>query len=315
MKIGNRVRLLRGTEEGIVVEIKNNKIVEVEIEDGFVIPALINEVVLIDSSEADSFHKDEVEPVHPAQPTRTINAIADGIYLGLDNQSSNDIIGYLINQTNSKVLFSISQQDKKKSIGRAYGICERYEIKEIGKYTSSIFNQAKKLNIDVIFHDDEAIGKKQPLTLQCSISNQIFDNKTYIESIDKEVAIINLEADQKLEIDARSLQEQMMETKQPLQQSIKDAIKKPGITIDLHFDEESSRLNASEIQDHQLNEFEKAFDNALVMNCEKLKVIHGVGAGILRKEIHKRLSRKTTVKYFEDADKERFGFGSTLVFF
>ena len=51
------------------------------------------------------------------------------------------------------------------------------------------------------------------------------------------------------------------------------------------------------------------------MNLEKLKIIHGVGAGILRKEIHRRLSKKTEVKYFEDADKERFGFGSTIIYF
>ena len=64
-----------------------------------------------------------------------------------------------------------------------------------------------------------------------------------------------------------------------------------------------------------LDEFEKAYDNALVMNTEKLKIIHGRGAGILRNEIHKRLSKKMEVKFFEDADKERFGFGSTIIYF
>ena len=45
MRIGDRVRLLRETGEGIIVNIKGDKIVEIEIEDGFVIPALKNEVV------------------------------------------------------------------------------------------------------------------------------------------------------------------------------------------------------------------------------------------------------------------------------
>ncbi len=43
MRIGDKVRLLRGTEEGRIVKIKDNKIVEIEIEDGFIIPAMKNE--------------------------------------------------------------------------------------------------------------------------------------------------------------------------------------------------------------------------------------------------------------------------------
>lgn len=74
-------------------------------------------------------------------------------------------------------------------------------------------------------------------------------------------------------------------------------------------------LKSNEILDYQLNEFEKAYDNALLTNSEILKIIHGIGAGILRNEIHKRLSMKKEVKFFEDADKERFGFGSTIIYF
>ena len=46
-----------------------------------------------------------------------------------------------------------------------------------------------------------------------------------------------------------------------------------------------------------------------------LKVIHGIGSGKLRSEIHKRLSQRKEVKYFEDGDKEKFGFGSTIIYF
>ncbi|MCK5701231.1 MAG: DNA mismatch repair protein MutS, partial [Cyclobacteriaceae bacterium] len=59
MKIGDRVRLLRGTEEGTIVSIKGDKLVEVEIDDGFIIPALKNEVVVIDKKEAEEFQIEE----------------------------------------------------------------------------------------------------------------------------------------------------------------------------------------------------------------------------------------------------------------
>ena len=35
--------------------------------------------------------------------------------------------------------------------------------------------------------------------------------------------------------------------------------------------------------------------------------------GWLRKEIHRQLSRNKDIKFFEDARKEKFGFGATLV--
>jgi dsDNA-specific endonuclease/ATPase MutS2 len=77
----------------------------------------------------------------------------------------------------------------------------------------------------------------------------------------------------------------------------------------------SLHLNEKEVLQYQLELFEKSFDDALVSNARQLKIIHGIGTGVLRNEIHKRLSRRKEVKYYEDADKERFGFGSTIIYF
>jgi len=144
----------------------------------------------------------------------------------------------------------------------------------------------------------------------------MLNKKVHVDSISKEIAIINLLDYSKLEIDPLSLQNTMMESKMPFVDLSKKVEKKQaGLSIDLHIDAKSAGLNSNEILEYQLNEFEKAFDNALVMNCDYLKVIHGIGSGILRNEIHKRLSKKPVVKFFEDGDKERFGFGSTIIYF
>ncbi len=63
MNIGDRVRLLRGREEGVIVGFgSNNNIVEVEIEDGFRIPALRSEVVVVAAEEAQRFRREEPDP-------------------------------------------------------------------------------------------------------------------------------------------------------------------------------------------------------------------------------------------------------------
>ncbi len=141
MRIVDRVRLLRGTEEGIIVNIKGDNIVEVEIEDGFVIPALKNEVVVIDKNESKQFPKKEKD-FEPSQHKRSNDHISHGLYLGLAQIQGNQYQAYFINQLNDIVLFSISQNDKKTISGKAYGICKEYESVEIGELTSSIFNSS-----------------------------------------------------------------------------------------------------------------------------------------------------------------------------
>ena len=63
----------------------------------------------------------------------------------------------------------------------------------------------------------------------------------------------------------------------------------------------------------QLDAFEDALSRALATNMHEIVFIHGMGNGVLRKEIHRQLSRNKDIKFFEDARKEKFGFGATLV--
>ena len=315
MNIGDKVRLLRGTEEGKIISIKNNKIVEIEIEDGFVIPALINEVVVIDKREAETFGNDTTTVDTLEKKEERKDLIPEGIHIGFYQSNVDEFEAFIFNQTKTPILFSISQYDKKVIFGKSYGICKHYDHESLGNMTSSIFNEFKKLYIQLIIHESEARLKKQPLAVELSLTREKLKNKIFIHSLDKEISFVSLEDDQTLRIDANELQNRMMETN-PLSLE-QNAIRTTQAhnTIDLHVDSQSSNLNPNEILEYQLNEFEKAFDNALVMNVEKLKVIHGIGAGILRNEIHKRLSKKSEVKFFEDADKERFGFGSTIIYF
>ena len=63
----------------------------------------------------------------------------------------------------------------------------------------------------------------------------------------------------------------------------------------------------------QLDTFQDALDRAMAANMHEIVFIHGAGNGILRKEIQKLLSRTPGIKFYEDAKKEKFGYGATLV--
>jgi len=111
---------------------------------------------------------------------------------------------------------------------------------------------------------------------------------------------------------------------QAKRQSDLDAAPKPAAPVvapphevDLHL--EALRPNSQEglsntaILRIQLDAFEDALSRALATNMHEIVFIHGMGNGVLRKEIHRQLSRNKDIKFFEDARKEKFGFGATLV--
>ncbi len=313
MRIGDKVRLLRGTEEGYIVSIKGN-IVEIEIEDGFTIPAVKNEVVVIDKKEAEVFKKEETPEEDTIDRPERQSSIAEGTYLGI-REDGDKYICAIINQTPNDVLFSISMIDKKNIAGLFSGKCEKFQAQELGTIESNSQKEIIQLAIQMIIHEEKPRMKAPPLDIVLPISKMHIKNKINVHALDAAFALFKLEETPMAKIDAEAIKEKMTE-KAPTFPKTKDSI--PGgkdQTIDLHIEQNSLNLNDSEILRYQLELFEKSFDNAILTNARKLKVIHGIGSGKLRNEIHKRLSQRNEVKFFEDADKERFGFGSTVIYF
>lgn len=88
--------------------------------------------------------------------------------------------------------------------------------------------------------------------------------------------------------------------------------------IDLHMEKLTDnwqQMNNFEILSMQLGEFEKWYELAVVHHLPSMVVIHGVGSGRLRDEIHEILKTKKEVRYFINQYDARFGYGATEVFF
>jgi len=88
--------------------------------------------------------------------------------------------------------------------------------------------------------------------------------------------------------------------------------------IDLHIEKISDNwkgLSNFEIINLQLKEFEKWYYLAVAHHLPNLIVIHGIGKGRLKEEIHELLKTKKEVKYFVNQYDPRFGYGATEIFF
>lgn len=88
--------------------------------------------------------------------------------------------------------------------------------------------------------------------------------------------------------------------------------------IDLHAEKlthPGERLSPEEILHLQLNTFEKYYELAVLHHQPTLTVVHGVGTGRLRDEIHEILHRKKEVKSFVNQYLNSYGYGATEVYF
>jgi hypothetical protein len=88
--------------------------------------------------------------------------------------------------------------------------------------------------------------------------------------------------------------------------------------VDLHIEKLTDnwkQLDNYAMLDLQLKTFEKYYDLALAHHLPSLIIVHGVGSGKLRDEIHDALRLKREVKSFVNQYDSRFGYGATEIFF
>lgn len=88
--------------------------------------------------------------------------------------------------------------------------------------------------------------------------------------------------------------------------------------VDLHIEKLTDNwkgLSNFEILTIQLHEFEKFYQLAVAHKQPNLIVVHGIGTGKLRNEIHEILKTKKEVRTFANQYHENFGFGATEIFF
>jgi hypothetical protein len=98
---------------------------------------------------------------------------------------------------------------------------------------------------------------------------------------------------------------------------IKEYLPPARTVVDLHIEKltEDETLSNYEMLLLQLNTFEKYYDLAVSHKQKTLVIIHGIGEGKLREEIHDILKLKKEVKSFVNQYHELYGYGATEIFF
>jgi hypothetical protein len=338
LKIGNKVRFLNEVGGGVVSAIINEKMVEVETDDGFVLPILSSEL-LLEAEGGYNMSKDvasaapKVENVEKqvSTPIKTEDyrymKFKGEAFLAIvpDNEKMLYVSNfklYLINDSSYTLNYLISQKEGSVSELISSGTLEPDTKELIKQFSQSGISKIKSLQLQGLFLK-EGLFDPQPALDSVSYTegiifykaneykeNAYFNSSAILfktEQLNMDEVVKNLSKSDILKV-TQEKEKKPVKKKKPVNPEIEE--------VDLHIEEildSHSGMSNGEIIEVQLGRFETALETALKSESKKIVFIHGLGNGKLKLEVRKILDRKYPKLRYQDASFKEYGFGATMV--
>jgi hypothetical protein len=334
-QIGDIVVILHSNEEGRVVDIINDKMLMVDVK-GVSFPVYMDQVdfpyfrrftekKLFPAKKEKQF-VDDIRKEKPSQDKRT----ADGVWLTflpvMDTDEFGDVVVeelklHLINRTETPYRFVYKLHFFGKPDFELKNTIQPFEdfylhdvdfadlndspsfefdfsLLQPDKKKAEHFESSVKLKPKQLFAKIEELKEKN----QATFSQRLFEN--YPDKVIEDTVEMGKLAAKGHKIYEASKARQHLEPARSV--------------IDLHIEkltDDYRRMSNYEIVSLQLKTFEKYYHLAVAHHQPSLIVIHGVGEGVLRDEIHDILRLKKEVKSFVNQYHPNFGYGATEIFF
>jgi hypothetical protein len=333
-QIGDKVVVKLSDEEGEVIDIVNEKMVMVDVR-GVKFPAYIDQ---LDFPYFKRFTQKKLVPQKKEKQyvdnikkeKATAPKTSDGIWLSFLPKFSTDEFGddvvetlkvHLINRTEEGYLFNYSLQFFGKAdfslkgeiipfsdfylhdvrfedMNDSPAFHFEFSLPQPRKGKAEFYETALKLKPKQLFDKIESIKQKGEATFAYKLFDHYPD-----KAEDNRLDLTSLAAKGIKIYNAKEIRSHL-----PPARSV----------VDLHIEKLTDNwqhLSNSEILDMQLREFEKWYELALAHHQPTLTIIHGVGKGVLRNEIHEVLRLKKEVKSFVNQYSPAFGYGATEIYF
>ena len=334
-QVGDTVLILHSNEEGQVVDIINDKMMMVDIK-GVTFPVYMDQVdfpyfkrfsekKIVPAKK----NKQYVDDVRKEKPTPE-KKVADGIWLTFLPVMDTDEFGdevveelklHLINRTETAYRFIYKLNYFGKTDFELKNDIQPFEdfymhdipfsdlndnpsfefefsLVQPDKKKAEFYEASLRLKPKQLFMKIEGIRKKNEATF----SHRLFEK--YPDRLYEDKLELGHLASKGFKIyDAKRVREHLEPARS---------------VVDLHIEkltDDWKHLSNYEIISLQLRTFEKYYELALAHHQHSLIIIHGVGEGKLRDEIHEMLRLKREVKSFVNQYDPRFGYGATEIFF
>lgn len=349
LDIGDKVKFLNDVGGGRIVGFQSKNIAVVEGEDGFELPVMITELVKVEeeiayNSTARSFGgsseknavkqaKEEAQVEEDYEPVLIPGNDLPRFYMAFYPTDQNNPVGgeieiYFINDSNFSLLYHYVHFDGEKYQTIDAGTLEPNTKNYIDGLGSSDLSSLPKFFFRIIPFEKETKSLLAPILKEISLSSvKFYKEKSFTENdfFDGKAMIFDLVANplaeeigKMTEKDFKKVIDEKDKQNRPDEQ-IKKPVKLPDIVeVDLHIDElidSTAGLSNREILDIQLDKFYREMDEAIKNRVKRIVFIHGVGNGVLKQEIAKKLKAKYARFNFQDASFKEYGYGATMVIF
>jgi hypothetical protein len=334
-EIGDKVTVLHSNEEAEVVEMINDKMVMVEVR-GVKFPAYIDQLdfpyfkrFTQKKPEIARKSKTFVDQI-PVEKSKKQNTLFDGCWLRILPVSDTDEFGdevveslkiYLVNHTEKGLSFQyqlsyagnqdFSLQNELES-GKDFYLHDIpfenlndapvfeivFGLIKPEKSKAVHFESSLKLKAKQVFSRIDEIRKKG----EASFAYKLFDQYPDKALVEEKTEYVSSVSGSNKVYDAKHSRQHLEPAK---------------YEVDLHIEKLVSQwqhLSNFEILTLQLNALEKYLDLAIAHHQHNLIVIHGVGTGKLKDEIHEILKSRREVRSFINQYDPRYGYGATEIF-
>jgi hypothetical protein len=332
-EVGDKIIVLHSDEEGRVTELINDKMVMIEVR-GVKFPAYMDQIdfpyfkmfTQKKIFEKKKIHIDHVKKEKPAIRKK----IADGVFLNFIPIFDKDVFDDDVVEKVKVFLINYNEEDYQFKYDLVFDGESHFELKSEVRGLTDFYLH------DIEFED---LSAGPSFEFEFSLSKENKKKAPFFESIVKlrgKQLFKKLEELQTKNEPSFSMEvfvhypDKVAEEKIDLSKlgnagfrlyelsKAKEYLQPARSVIDLHIEKLTDNpeyLSNYEMLNLQLNTFEKYFELSLLNKANTLIVIHGIGEGKLRSEIHERLKQKSNVKSFVNQYHSLYGYGATEIYF
>jgi len=334
LKIGNNVVIKDSGDKGVITDILENGQLLVDV-DGLSIPVAAGEVVGERTETEQTFSassQQEEEQSSKVQPEEKSQS-SDGIYLAfLPRYNEEDHIDnfqiFLLNEHRSNIQFQVTfylNNEHQFKLNKPLRSGQSFFLADLA---FDDINERPCFSFVITFPEHQTVQTslkpKAKTFLKNPQSIPVLDQKGYLFKVVTNPVMNEQTTGKKEEkrqsIDKEQLIKQMFETTNSNEkgghQKKKQAWRPPPYEVDLHIEKlgyVSYDLSNAEMVQIQLQHCREAVEEALMRNQSSLVIIHGVGKGKLKEEVHRVLQEYSDIETFKNEYHPRYGFGATFV--
>jgi hypothetical protein len=315
--LGDRVKFLNESIEGTVTRLIDDKTIGVTTDDDFEIPVLRSDVVKVAFTEKNVDAPASKPAEQKANKPKPVTATETGLYAIFEPKSDQLLHLHVANLLYPEVVFTYGTFDRKHySTAKKASllldetiIISTFQLESFSEWPALVFNFIPcSPQADAVLTPVHKTFKPNPKEFHGSFKFfSLLNKQCYVFRLDQQVNLVDLQQLRNRDFTSRAASGSLTTVANDAQP-----------IFDLHLNaipDVPKNLKSHEALQVQMGFFKRQLEKGLAAGLEKMVFIHGIGDGILKRNLREYLHRYPHAQVVQDADEFEYGKGATEVVF